>query len=417
MLSTRTATASPARSDADFRRVLAGEGISNFGSMLSRIALPWLATLALDATPLEMALLLVADVAAGAAGALVLGTLVDRLAKRSVMLATDLARAALLGGVAALAWADALSMPLLAAAAALSGALGVAFELARSAWLAQSATAERLSGRNARLSAIGSVSETLAFALGGWIYQLLGAALAVAVDALSYLLSAICLVGMRSGRDRPPARRVDAASPPRGFLDETLGGIVAIRASAPLRALATLEVLLALAASLGGTSYMIYVSRDLAFPTGALGMIFACGGIGAIAGAALAPGLGRRLGSGNAMTAGLVAAALGTLCLPLAPGATVFGAALLVAHQIVGDGGLTLFNVHDRTLRQTIAAPELLARVDGGLRTLGRLATLAGALGGGALATAFGTRVAIGAMVALLGLAAAVAHHRLRHQR
>jgi len=73
--------------------------------------------------------------------------------------------------------------------------------------------------------------------------------------------------------------------------------------------------------------------------------------------------------------------------------------------------------VHDRTLRQTIAAPELLARVDGGLRSLGRLATLAGALGGGALATALGTRVAIVTMVVLLGIAAAVAHHRLGRQR
>ena len=190
-----------------------------------------------------------------------------------------------------------------------------------------------------------------------------------------------------------------------------------IRATPPLRALATLEILLALAGSLGGTSYMIYVARDLAFPTGTLGMIFATGGLGAIAGAALAPRLARRIGSGNAMTVGLVAAALGTLCIPLAPGATVLGAALLVAHQIVGDGGVTLFEVHDRTLRQTLVAPELLARVDGGLRTLGRLATLVGALAGGGLATALGARFAIGVMVALLGLAAAVAHHRLRHQR
>ena len=416
MLSTRPAAAAPPDTTNDFRRVLAGEGISNFGSMLSRLALPWLATLALAATPLQMALLLVADVAAGAAGALLLGTLVDRCPKRAVMIATDSARAALLGGLAALAWANSLSIWLLAVAAALSGALGVAFELARSAWVAQSAAPERLSARNAQLSAAGSISETLAFALGGWLYQLLGAALALAVDALSYLLSALCLVGVRGGREKTASR--EAAPRPRlGFIDETLSGIAVIRATPQLRALATLEILLALAGSLGGTSYMIYVARDLAFPTGTLGMIFATGGLGAIAGAALAPRLARRIGSGHAMTVGLVAAALGTLCIPLAPGATVLGAALLVAHQIVGDGGVTLFEVHDRTLRQTLVAPELLARVDGGLRTLGRLATLVGALAGGWLATALGTRFAIGVMVALLGLAAAVAHHRLRHQR
>ena len=416
MLLTRGAAAPATDTNADFRRVLAGEGVSNFGSMLSRLALPWLATLALDATPLEMALLLVADVAAGAVGAVFLGTLVDRAAKRSVMLAADVARAALLAGLALLASASLLSMPLLACAAALSGALGVAFELARSAWVAQATAAEALAARNARLSAVGSVAETLAFALGGWLYQLLGAVLALAADALSYLLSALCLVGLRSGRDRP-AGGADPAPARPGFVAETRAGIAAIGASPPLRALATLEVLLALAASLGGTSYMIYVARDLAFPTGTLGMIFATGGIGAIAGAALAPRLGRRVGGGRAMTVGLVAAALGALCLPLAPGATVFGAALLVAHQIVGDGGLTVFDVHDRTLRQTVAAPELLARVDGGLRTLGRLATLVGALAGGALATALGARTALAAMAALLGIAAAVAHHRLRRQR
>jgi MFS family permease len=184
-----------------------------------------------------------------------------------------------------------------------------------------------------------------------------------------------------------------------------------------LRVLATLEILLALAGSFAGTSYMIYVARDLAFSTGALGMIFASGGLGALAGAALAPRLGRHFGSGNVMTLGLVAATLGTICIPLAPGATAFGAALLVAHQIVGDGGMTMFEVHERTLRQTLVARDLLARVDGGLRSLGRMATLAGALVGGWLATALGARVAIFAMVALLGLAAALAHHRLRRRR
>jgi len=419
LLPTRSAAATPADTNTDFRRVLAGEGISNFGSMLSRLALPWLATLALAATPLQMALLLVADVAAGAAGALLLGTLVDRCPKRTVMIATDIARAALLGGIALLAWANLLSIWVLAAAAALGGALGVAFELARSAWVAQSAVPAQLPARNAQLSAVGSISETLAFALGGWLYQLLGAVLALAVDAFSYLLSALCLVGVGSGRRKAPAAEgSDAAPSPRlAFIDETRSGIAVIRATPQLRALATLEILLALAGSLAGTSYMIYVARDLAFPTGTLGMIFATGGLGAIAGAALAPRLARRIGSGNAMTVGLVAATLGALCIPLAPGATVLGAALLVAHQIVGDGGVTLFHVHDRTLRQTLVTPDLLARVDGGLRSLGRLATLIGALAGGWLATAHGARFALGVTAALIGLAALVAHHRLRHQR
>ena len=402
----------------DFRRVLAAEGISNFGSMLSRLALPWLATLALLATPLQMALLLVADVAAGAVGALLLGALVDRSSKRATMIVADLGRAGVLALLATLAFAGLLSMTLLVAAAALTGLLTMAFELARSAWVAQSVQADRLPARNAQLSAVGSVSETSAFALGGWLYQLLGAVLALAVDAVSYLMSAACLWGLRKNGDETLRfAQGDHAETRSGFIDEVRSGLAVIRATPQLRALAMLEVLLALGGSVAATSYMIYVARDIGFGTGALGMIFATGGLGAIAGAALAPTLAQRFGSGDAMTAGLALLALGALCIPLASGATLAGAALLVVHQLVGDGGATIFQVHDRMLRQTAVAPELLARVDGGLRTLGQLARLVGALGGGWLATALGARVALGVVAAVFALAALVAHHRLRGRR
>jgi len=86
-----------------FRRVLAAEVVSNFGSMLSRLALPWLAALALAATPLHIGWLVVADVAAGAFGALVLGAAIDRAPKRAMMLVCDLLRAAVLAVLAVLA--------------------------------------------------------------------------------------------------------------------------------------------------------------------------------------------------------------------------------------------------------------------------------------------------------------------------
>ena len=63
-----------------------------------------------------------------------------------------------------------------------------------------------------------------------------------------------------------------------------------------------------------------------------------------------------------------------------------------MAHQIVGDAGHTLYNIHDRTLRQSAVSAEWLARVDAGIRSAGQFATLAGALTGGALGTAFGAR-------------------------
>ena len=197
------AAATPADTTNDFRRVLAGEGISNFGSMLTWLALPWLATLALAAT-------LPADGAAprrrcrrrALLAPCCSGRWSTGCPKRTVMIATDLARAALLGGLAALAWAHLLSAWLPAAAAALSGALGVAFELARSAWVAQSAPAEQLPGaqcpavgRGQHLGDAGVRPRRLAL-------PNCSARCSRSRPIPSAILSpTLCLVGVRSGRD------------------------------------------------------------------------------------------------------------------------------------------------------------------------------------------------------------------------
>jgi MFS family permease len=314
-------------------------------------------------------LLLVADVAAGALGSLWLGALVDRCRKRRVMLAADLARAGVLGLLAWAAVAQRLSFWMLVVALAISGLLNVAFELARSAWVAQRIDAGHLPLRNAQISAGGSLAETAAFALGGWLYQWLGAAGALLVDSASYVVSALCLRGVV---DAPAG-----AAPAPGVREllrilatDARAGIAALVAVPTLTALASIELLVALGTSLAGTSYMIFVARDLGFATGVLGLIFATGGIGSVVGAALAPRIGWRLGRGGAMLLGLSLLTFGATCIPLAPGATLVGAGLLVAHQVIGDGGYTVHDVHDRTLRQTAVAPELLARVDAGIRTV-----------------------------------------------
>lgn len=397
-------------------RVLTAETVSNFGSMLSRLAIPWLATLALQATAAQMALLLLADVAAAALAALLLGPWVDRSGKRAVMLLTDAARALVLAALAWAAWQGQVSLALLLASSAANGALTIAFELARSAWMARSVPADQLPHRNAQLSVAGSVSEAVAFASGGWIYQGLGAAWSLAVDALSFLGSALCLRGVPEVRD---AAAAGDRSPSRwrAWLDDGTAGLRAIAARPPLRALAVIEALQALSRALYVTSFMIFVARDLGLSTGVLGMIFATGALGSVIGAALAPRLGVALGPGRAMTLGLSLWALGALCVPMAAVGGALAIALLLAQQIVGDAGQTLHAVHDRTLRQTAVPPALLARADAGLRSVGQVATLAGALIGGVVGTALDARAVLWLAVLLAAGAALWAGLRLAERR
>ena len=414
--------------DRDFPRVLAAECISNFGAMLSRLAIPWLAVLSLQATPSQLAALLVADVAAAALGSLLLGSLVERSGKRAAMLLCDALRALVLGLLAWGAWRGGLNFTLLLAAAAAGGLLTVAFELARSAWMAQRTDPGELAERNARLSVVGSVSEAAAFALGGWLYQGLGASMALAVDACSYLASALCLRGVR---ETPPVARVastsGAAAALRQLLKDSAEGLRAVAARPLLRALAGIESLLAFSMALAGTSVMIFVSRDIGLPTGWLGMIFATGALGAIIGASLAPRLGRRFGPGHTMVGGLALYTVGAACVPLVGSVGSFGnvssvgsfgnagsfgvlaVMLLVAQQIVGDAGHMLHDVHDRTLRQTAVPAELLVRTDAGIRSAGQLATLAGALVGGVMGDALGARSVLWLAVVAGGAAALLA--------
>ncbi len=401
---------------------MAAEAVSNFGSMLSRLAIPWLAALALQATPAQMALLLVADVLAAALGALLLGNWVDHSGKRAVMLWADGGRALLLALLALAAWQGWLGFAMLVLAAALSGALSMAFELARSAWMAQQVQAPDLPRRNAQLAMVGSLSETAAFAIGGWLYQGLGAVWSLAVDATSYLVSALCLRGVADGRSAAAADTPSAAAdqlrsawPQRlkAVLLQARVGLQVVQASPRLRALSVIEALGSLSFALVGTVYTLFVVRELALPTGQLGMVAAVGGLGAVLGASCAPQLGRALGPGFTMALGLAAFAVGAACIPMAQGSGWVALAWLVAHQVVGDAGHTLHDVHDRTLRQTAVPPELLARADAGVRTAGQLALLAGAALGGWLGTAWGLRPVLWLAVVCAAAAAWVAATRL----
>jgi predicted MFS family arabinose efflux permease len=405
---------------AGFRRVFAADVVSTFGSLMSRLAIPWLAVLVLEAGPGAMALLAVADVAAAALAALLLGVLVDRLPKRRTMIACDLLRAGSLLAIPLLAWRGQLSISALIAVVALNGALTVAFELAQSAWIARHTKADDLAGRNSALAAGNAITEAASFGLTGWLFQWLGAAVALVTDALTYVASALLLVRIE---ESPPLPREETAGRTvrgavRDFAVEVRDGLRTVGAQPTLRALALIAALTAFGSSFAATTYMIYVSRDLGFPTGTLGMIFALGGFGSLAGAWIVARLSPRIPVHHLLVAGLFVWAVGSAAAPLAASATLAGALLLCTQQLVGDAGGIAVQITDRTLRQSHTPQTHLARVDASIRTLTHAFTLAGALLSGALAEAFGARPLLFASSALIGVAGVAALVALRgHDR
>ena len=403
-------------SSGAFRRVLAAEVVSTFGSLMSRLAIPWLAVLVLKAEPTAMAWLAMADVAAGALAALLLGALVDRWPKRRTMVAADLLRAAMLSTVPVMAALDQLTIGWLVIVVAVNGALTVAFELAQSAWIARSTVQEHLTQRNSALAAGGAVTEAASFGITGWLFQWLGAIVVMVTDALTYIASALLLTKISE-----PPRLTDETSAPMtlrsraaALAAEVGAGLHATAANPVLRGLAIVATLTAFAMSFAATTYMIYVARDVGFPTGVLGILFALGGIGSLAGSWLTARYADRTDVRLWLVGSLMLWAVGSVATPLATAATLAGMAFIAMQQIVGDAGGMSYYIADRTLRQTYAAPELLARVDASVRTLGYSATLIGALVSGVLAERFGARALLFASSTLLCIAALAAALLLR---
>ncbi|MBI2886220.1 MAG: MFS transporter [Chloroflexi bacterium] len=389
----------------DFLKLWSAETISLFGSLVSRTVLPFTAILALEATPWQMALLGAADLVPGLLLGLVAGVWADRLRRRPILVAADIGRAALLSTIPAAALLGVLRMEQLYLVAFLTGVLTIFFDVAYLSYLPSLVRPEELVEGNSKLAASGSVVEVSAFALAGWLVQWLTAPVAVLIDALSFLWSALFL-GMIRTPERPPQPEEGR----QGMRREALEGLGFVVRDPLLRAAAASSVVLDFSFRMVGTVILLYTARELGFETGVLGMIFAVGGVSSLAGALVAERATRRLGVGGAMVLGLALTGLAVLLLPLAPGATAVGAALLVGQQLLGDGAYTLYSISQVTLRQSVTPPPLLGRVNGSIRVLGLGAMLLGALAGGLLAEAAGLRwtlvaAAGGVLLAALGLA------------
>jgi MFS family permease len=385
--------------NADFVRLWAAATISVFGSLVTRTALPWTAILWLDADASDVALLRAAEIAPAVALALAAGVWADRLRRRPTLIAADVARAALLLTVPAAAWLGALRLEHLFAVALAVGAFSVFFDVAHLAYLPTLVPRDRLAAANSRLSATGHAAEVGAFASAGFLVQLLGAPFALVVDAVSFVVSALLLARIR----RVEPASVGAAG--EGVWRELRAGVAAVLEHPLLRPLGIAALAQSFAFGLVGTVYLLYVTEELGFQPGALGLIFAVGGVSSIAGALVAVRAADALGTGRAIIGGLALLPLATLLLPLAPGATLVGAALLVGHQL-GDGFDVVARVNEVSLRQRVTPDALLGRVNGSLHFATHAALLAGTLAGGWIGETAGLRatLVLAAGVALLGV-------------
>lgn len=379
----------------DFSRLWAAQAVSAFGARIAREGLPIAAITTLAASPASLGLLSALTGLASLVLGLSAGGWVDRQPRRRVLVAMNLVRAAALAVIPLAAVAGVLTLPMILSAGTLIAGASTVFIMAEHAILPGLVAQEDLLRANARLSATDSVAEIGGPALAGLLFHLLTAALAVAATAATWLVSALLLLRIRG--ERAPAPGSVGTEP--GL--SVLSGFRTAWADPEVRVLFLIQLAWGLTGGIFGSLYVLFALKTLELPTGLLGLAIACGGLGALAGAAAGPALERRLGAGRTLTLVLLLGGLVNLAIGLAPSGVRGGMTALVATQFLGDlFGVTAMILMS-SLRQARVAADHLGRVSGVFEAAAGGMAVVGALGGALLAEAAGVRTA---MLAAAGL-------------
>jgi MFS family permease len=367
-----------------------GQTISQFGSSISQLALPIIAIKLLHASPFAVAALGTVEFLPFLLFTLPAGVWVDRLPRRSVLIVGDVGRGLLLMSVPiAYLWGH-ITMPQLFVVGFLTGILTVFFDVAYQSYLPALVDRELLIEGNSKLEVTRSAGQLAGPAVAGGLIQLLTAPYAVLWDCVSFFISGAFLVAIR--KKEPPLEKHEDGRR-AGMRHELWEGLVYVVKHPYLRPQAISTGTSNFFSNLALSIVVVFAVRTLGMSTGLIGVVFALGSAGWLAGAALAPRMQRWLGVGGATILGAALGGPGTLLVALTPKS--FPIPFFIAGMAISGAGAVIYNIQQVSLRQAITPERMQGRMNSVMRFLVWGPIPIGALVGGAIATSFGLRTAL----------------------
>lgn len=386
---------------SDVNILMSAQAISTYGSFITRAALPLLAIIGLGINAAEAAALAAVDLIAGAVVSQFAGVWIDRLPRKPVLIATDLLRALLLGTIplAAVLFGS-VTLPHLIAVSALSGMCATTFDIAERSYFAGLVTSASLRAVLARTLGIRGAAEFFGFGSAGLLVGALGGPAAIGIDALTYVVSAVLIGLLRVAEPKLPP-----ASTRASFRRELVEGLKATWSVAIMRPLLISTFVIGLYFGLFRSSYLLFVTNGLGLGPEAIGFVIATGGIAAFLGGVLTERISNLLGVGRAIALSLVIVGIGLILVPLAPGASVLGIAMLVGHQLLSDGFETVWESNQAAIRGRVLPANFQGRANAANDGVGNLGRLLGIIVGGLI----GSSVAGSGVALLVGGGASIA--------
>jgi len=382
----RSAWASPG-----FRKLWLASTVSSFGSEVAELALPLLALIVLSASAAEVGLLRVAQFLPFLLATLPLGLLVDRRRRQrlSLMVGADLGRFVLIAAIPITVWVGFARIELLYVVVFAAGLLTVLYQIADFSFLPSVVHERQLVDANGKISASQSANEIGGRGLGGLLIEAISAPVAVAVNAVAFLASALSLRRLRLEdlRGGDGAQSAAPAPAPGPAWRDVVEGLRVAVGDRYVRALLGEATTFNVFNEMFILGLLIFAVRELGLGPATIGLVFTAGGVGSFAGAWFGARVTGRFGYGRVL---LITLLLGNAA-PLA--AALLGAAgdaalvLLCGIFIVMGVGIGIANVHAVSLRQAAVPEQMRGRVNAAYRLISWGAIPVGAAVGGIVAT------------------------------
>lgn len=328
------------------------------------------------------------------------GVWLDRVrARRRLMIAADLGRAALIASIPIASALGVLSMPQLYVVGFLSGSLAVVFDLSWNTLFVAVTQRDRYVEAMSLLNGSRSLASVGGPTIGGLLVQVFGAPLAMLVDAASFLGSVVFLRRIRS--PEPPIEVEEGSTRER-----LLAGLSFVLRDPIMRPTLLSVAVINLFTFVSNALFILYATTTLGVSPGLLGLALGTGAVGAVIGAIIASRVGRRIGLGPAYAAGCIIFPVSLLFIPLAgPGMPMLLILALLFGSEFGAGlGVMILDINVGAIIYARTPDRIRARAGGAFRFINYGVRPVGALLGGLLGGALGVREAI-----LVGTVAAIA--------
>jgi MFS family permease len=371
------------RNNRNFARLWVSGSVNGFTSQFSDFAFPVLAVLVFHATPFEMGLLIALEILPLPIISPFVGVWVDRVRRLGIIIACNLAQMAALASVPIGYFLHFLSLDQIFAVILIAGFFEVIARTAYQSYFPTIIAREDLLEGNQAMQTMSSAASVVGPGVAGFLYQIVGGAASVAIDAVGFLFAAIMLRG-NTEKERKVAKYDKGV---KGFLSQMHGGFKFALGNKILRGVAACGVWSSLGNSMADSMFTVFALNYVLFSPATLGLIGSIGSVAFLVGVLLAKRIVKFLGVGATM-----ALSITTCLVQLLEPSALYGYAFIIFIVVVcvKSFGAPVYTIPQVAVKQAITPHSMQGRMNATMNTMVWGMMVVGATLGGILGSTIG---------------------------